>query len=343
MSTVKMPYLPMRRALYLAGLAQGKTYPNPVVGSVILQSGQIVGEGYHHRAGEPHAEIMAFRDAGERNFEQSEMSVTLEPCSHWGRTGPCAEAIVERKVSRVEIGISDSNAQVNGQGIEILKQGGVTVSMSALSGVCREINRRFFTFHQKKRPYVILKWAESEDGFMDSRGKPVAISNALTNQFMHTLRSREDGILVGKNTAVRDNPSLTTRSIFGRNPRRIVLDSRLEISPKAKIFDHTAEVFVLNEIQQKNEGHIHYILAENLYSMESVVTALHQAGIQSVLVEGGRRVLQNFLEAGLWDEIFQIKSVGVQLSEGTSAPDFSAQPEKIWHFRNDAVCHYINT
>lgn len=337
--------LPMRRALYLAGLAQGNTYPNPVVGSVIMQYGKVLGEGYHQRAGEPHAEINALSAVPEssRLDHDTELFVTLEPCAHWGRTGPCAVAIAEQHIPTVIVGTLDSNTQVNGKGVQILQDAGIQVFNSDLSVESLEINRRFFTFQEKKRPYVILKWAESEDGFLDCKGQPTAISNALTGQFVHTLRAREDAILIGKNTALHDNPSLTTRNIFGRNPRRIVLDRKLEIPTDLKLFGPDSEVFILNQIQEKTDNNLHYLMMENDGSAEDVLSALYRLGIQSILIEGGRHVLQNFLEASLWDELYQITATGVFLEEGTGAPAFSAESQQQWYFRNDRVQHYINT
>lgn len=335
----------MRRALFLAGLAQGKTFPNPVVGSVIIKNGEVLGEGYHHRAGEHHAEINAIHDVP-TGFEISgdaEMFVTLEPCAHWGRTGPCAVAIVENKIPSVVIGTVDSHNKVNGKGIQILQGGDVKVSYSDLAEACIEINRRFFTFQEKKRPYIILKWAQSQDGFLDCEGQPAGISNGLTGQFVHTLRAREDGILVGKNTALSDNPSLTTRNIYGRNPRRIVLDAQLKVPRDSKIFNPDADVFVLNQIQDEEKDHIHHIQVEDIYSVPAILSALHRVGVQSVLVEGGRKVLQNFLESGLWDEIYRITAAGIIMAGGTPAPTFSAKPLRQWTFRNDVVQHFINT
>ena len=214
----------LRRCIELAKKAAGDTYPNPLVGSVIVHNGKIIGEGYHEKAGEPHAEINAINSVKDSSvLPESTIYVSLEPCSHFGKTPPCALKLKEIGFKTVVIGTLDSHEKVNGKGKQILEDAGIKVVSGVLEKECRDLNKRFFTFHQKKRPYIILKWAQSADGFMDKNFQPYPISNDIVNQYTHQLRAEEHAILVGTQTALRDNPSLTVRNVSGKNPIRILI------------------------------------------------------------------------------------------------------------------------
>ena len=209
----------MKRCIELARKALGNTYPNPLVGSIIVHNSLIIGEGFHQKSGENHAEINAINSVEKKDLlKESTIYVSLEPCSHFGKTPPCANKIIETGFKKVVIGTLDSHEKVNGKGKKLIEEAGIEVVSGVLEKECQELNKRFFTFHRKKRPFIILKWAESGDGFLDQDFKPTQIGNSLTKQFVHQLRSKEHAILVGTNTALTDNPALTTREITGRNP-----------------------------------------------------------------------------------------------------------------------------
>ncbi len=333
----------MKRCIELAKMAIGQTYPNPLVGSVIVHNGKIIGEGYHRKAGEAHAEINAInsvKDASLLPF--SDIYVSLEPCAHFGKTPPCALKIKEIGFKKVFIGALDPHEKVNGQGKKIIEEAGIEVTDGILEKECRELNKRFFTFHQKKRPYILLKWAQSEDGFMDANFKPVPIGNPLTQQFVHVLRNQEHAILVGTQTALNDNPSLTTRAIAGRNPTRILIDFDLKVPSSYQIFNKDAKTIIFNGMKNQIENHLHFIKIEKENSMQQLLTKLYEHQIQSVLVEGGRSTLQQFIDAGIWDEAIIIKNPNLRLEKGTKAPKFNGDNGKSTQFRDNEVVFYEN-
>ena len=303
----------MRRCLQLAANGIHGARPNPMVGAVIVASGQagssflvprssfldspsssfassrIIGEGYHVRYGEGHAEVNAFASvakADEPLLAEATMYVSLEPCSHYGKTPPCADLIVSKGVRRVVVGTIDPFAQVQGRGIEKLRAAGIEVEVGVLEQECRWLNRRFFTYHSKHRPYIILKWAQTADGFIDDHGRALSISNEHTLMLSHQLRAVEDAILVGHTTDVREHPQLTVRHWHGPDPKRIVLTRD---RPIAQLMDD-----------------------------------LYQHQVQSLIVEGGRQTLESFIEAGLWDEIRVETNVALTVGEGTRAPRLPA-------------------
>lgn len=333
----------MKRCIELAKMAIGQTYPNPLVGSVIVHNGKIIGEGYHHKAGEAHAEINAInsvKDASLLPF--SDIYVSLEPCAHFGKTPPCALKIKEIDFKKVFIGALDPHEKVNGQGKKIIEEAGIEVTDGILENECRELNKRFFTFHQKKRPYILLKWAQSEDGFLDANFKPVPIGNPLTQQFVHVLRNQEHAILVGTQTALNDNPSLTTRAVAGRNPTRILIDFDLKVPSSYQIFNKDAKTIIFNGMKNQIENHLHFIKIEKENSMQQLLTKLYEHQIQSVLVEGGRSTLQQFIDAGIWDEAIIIKNPNLRLEKGTKAPEFNGENGKSTQFRDNEVVFYEN-
>jgi len=325
----------MQRALELAEYGRGSVSPNPMVGCVIVHNDQIIGEGWHRLYGGPHAEVRAVEDVEKRNnghlFSEATAYVTLEPCSHTGKTPPCADLLVGKGIKRVVVCNGDPNPLVSGKGIERLRAAGIEVVCDVLSEEGKKLNKRFFTNFLKKRPYVILKWAETADGFIAAEnGKAVQISGEFSGVRVHKWRSEEDAILVGSNTALNDNPKLNVRHWKGRNPVRIILDRNLTLPETLNLFDNSQPTFVINYNRQSDFSN-----ASGRYSETGVnsciqitpgkdeiaqlLLQLSKRGIQSLLVEGGSQVLRSFLQAGLWDEIRRCQSVKT-IGSGIKAP-----------------------
>ncbi len=318
----------MQRCLELASNALGRTYPNPVVGSVIVYQDKIIGEGFHKRAGEPHAEVTAINSVKDKSLlPHSTLYVNLEPCSHYGKTPPCADLIIKWKIPRVVIGTIDTSAKVSGKGIEKLKAAGIDVKVGVLEKQSRWINRRFFTFHEKKRPYVILKWAQTADGFIDrERTDNIRKSNIITSRWARTLvhkwRTQEQAIAVGTNTVINDNPQLTVRLWYGNNPIRICLDTKGRIPANSRIFDNSAQTICL--------------IQEEFRNLHTLLNHLHSINIQSVIIEGGTKFLESFLNQNLWDEsrIFISKSLFLK---GIKAPEIKGHYIKKLDFEAETL------
>lgn len=333
----------IRRCLELAKIAEGNTYPNPMVGSVIVHNGKIIGEGYHQKAGEPHAEINAINSVKNPELlKESTIYVSLEPCAHFGKTPPCAVKLKEIGFKEVIIGTLDSHEKVNGKGKQILENAGIKVVTGILEKECRELNKRFFTYHQKKRPYIILKWAQSGDGFLDQNFKPYQIGNTLSKQFVHQFRANEQAILVGTQTALADNPSLTTRDISGKNPLRILIDFDLKVPADFNIYNDEAETLVMNSLKDAKDGHVKFIKIEKENFLENLMKRLYEEEIQSVLVEGGSFTLQKFINANMWDEAIIIRNENLNLGDGTKAPDFNFIPDTVAKFRDNTIHFFRN-
>ena len=316
----------MRRCLQLAHQAAGHTAPNPMVGAVVVYDGRIIGEGYHHRCGEPHAEVNAI--ASVQNPEllrHATLYVNLEPCSHYGKTPPCAKLIIEKKIPRVVVGMGDPNKRVNGRGIAMLREAGVEVVTFVLEDECRQLNRRFVTFHTQHRPYVILKWAQTADGFIDvartdNHTPPLRISNNITKTLNHQMRTEEAAILVGTNTALLDNPHLTARKWSGQNPVRMVVDRTLRIPADYHLYDGTTPTVIFTDETAENRTNITFAkldFGRNI--VPQILDYLYQNNLQSVIVEGGRQLLQAFIDAGVWDEA-HIETAPMVVGCGVPAP-----------------------
>jgi diaminohydroxyphosphoribosylaminopyrimidine deaminase/5-amino-6-(5-phosphoribosylamino)uracil reductase len=292
----------MSRAIELALKGIGRVSPNPMVGCVIVHNNEIVGEGYHENYGEAHAEVNAINSVKDQAIlGDCTAYVTLEPCAHHGKTPPCSDLLIEKKIRRVVIGCGDSNDQVNGKGIAQLKEAGMDIDVSILEYQARRLNKRFFTFVEKKRPYVILKWAQTEDGFIarenfDSKW----ISDDYSRQLVHKWRTEEDAILVGKNTALYDNPRLTSREWIGKNPIRVVIDNQLELHPNMNLFDGAVPTYVMNLKEEYSSKGVDYLQYDG--SIQNLLSRLYEKSIQSVIVEGGAKTLESFIEDRLWDE-----------------------------------------
>ena len=319
----------MKRCLELAVLGAGKTSPNPMVGAVIVHNGEIIGEGYTSPYGGPHAEVNAVRSVidqvGEVKarelFSESTIYVSLEPCAHFGKTPPCADMIVDMGFKEAVIACLDPFAKVNGLGLKKLQDAGIRTEVGVMEDDAKWVNRRFFTKLKEFRPYVILKWAETADGYFAPVSGQRWISNQASKQLVHKWRSEEDAILVGKRTAELDNPSLTVREWQGRNPKRILIDKNLELSESLSIFDDAAETIIFNAKKTDWQGNRKYIELENfdLYLPQQILYQLYLMDVQSIIVEGGRKTLDLFIQAGLWDEARVF--VGAESwAEGIEAP-----------------------
>ncbi len=315
----------MQRCLQLAAMGAGKVAPNPLVGAVLVHTSRIIGEGFHQKYGEAHAEVNCMNSVAETDralINEATLYVSLEPCAHHGKTPPCADLIIKHKIPNVVIGCRDSYVEVDGKGIEKLKASGVQVIYGILEKECLELNKRFFTFHEKHRPYIILKWAESSDGKIaaDANSR-LLISNELTNRLVHKWRTEEAAILVGTNTALLDNPSLTARLWPGNNPVRLVIDAELKLPTNLKLFDGAVKTVVFNfHKNAETENLIYYQLAKSGNLLPQILEALYNMQIQSVMVEGGSKLLQSFIDEGLWDEAIVICNEGLIVGNGLNAP-----------------------
>jgi diaminohydroxyphosphoribosylaminopyrimidine deaminase/5-amino-6-(5-phosphoribosylamino)uracil reductase len=333
----------MRRCIELARLGAGNTAPNPMVGAVLVHAGRIIGEGYHEKYGGPHAEPNCIADvlpADMHLISQSTLYVSLEPCSHFGKTPPCADLIIKMQIPNVMIGCRDSFEEVNGSGIEKMKAAGINVVSGILEQECRALNKRFFTFHEQQRPYIILKWAQSNNGKISGEDyQPIKISNKFTDRLVHKWRSQEAAILIGANTALHDNPSLTTRLWKGNNPVRVLLDNELIISQEAKFFNEESKTIIINSKKEQEEGANFYRRAEK--GVEAALSVLYEEKILSVIIEGGAKTLQAFINSGCWDEARVITNNSLIIPRGLAAPQLkSALITKTEHIFSDKINYY---
>lgn len=315
----------MQRCLQLAQLAEGNVAPNPLVGAVLVHNAEIIGEGYHEKFGEGHAEVNCIQSVAPEHqhlIEHATMYVSLEPCSHFGKTPPCADRIIRHEIPRVVIGCTDPYKQVAGHGIEKLRAAGIDVTIGVLEKECRALNKRFVTFQEQQRPYITLKWAQTTDGKIAGENfQRIAISNAYTNRLIHRLRSQNMSILVGTNTALYDNPELTTRLWPGSNPVRLVVDKNLRLPHSLRLFDGRQKTIVFNtQKQQELSNLLYYQLKEEHTLPQQIKQALYELKLQSVLVEGGAQLLQSFIGAGLWDEAIVISNETQIAENGIAAP-----------------------
>jgi diaminohydroxyphosphoribosylaminopyrimidine deaminase / 5-amino-6-(5-phosphoribosylamino)uracil reductase len=320
------PGIFMQRALELAELGKGQVRPNPLVGCVIVHEGKIIGEGYHQQYGGPHAEVHAIASVADpKLLADATAYVSLEPCSHWGKTPPCANLLVEKGIKSVVVATLDPNPLVAGKGVQLLENAGIRVEVGLLEQEAKWQNRRFFCQQEKHRPYLILKWAQTQDGFIarenfDSKW----ISCSQSRQLVHQWRAAEQAILVGKNTALHDNPSLNVRDWTGSDPIRVVLDSKLELPADLHLFDQQIPTLCYNTLKNETLPNLEWVLLPEL-SLEALLSDLHRRNIQSMLIEGGSQVLQQFLAAGLWDEA-RVFTAPIQFEHGIAAPKLTQAP-----------------
>lgn len=325
----------------LASSGLGTTYPNPLVGSVIVHQDKIIGEGFHKKAGESHAEVFAIQSVKDKEkLKNSTIYVSLEPCSHFGRTPPCADLIIQHQIPKVVIGMKDPFTKVNGQGIKKLQDVGIEVIESVMQEECKEINKRFITFHEKKRPYIFLKFAKSFDGFLSSfhhqDNTPLYLTNEHSLQYVHYRRTQEQAILIGKNTAIQDNPKLDCRKVDAEDSLiKIVIDPNLEtLNHQLNLLNSHSKVLIFNHIKDLKTEHYECIKIDKTNFLEHLLKKLHQREIQSLIVEGGSFTLNEFISQNLWDEA-EIYSSDVILSKGVEVPKITGKIIHQTHFQEN--------
>lgn len=339
----------MARCLQLARMGFSRVSPNPMVGSIIVHNDKIIGESYHKEYGKAHAEVNAINSVKNQDLlKESTLYVNLEPCSHHGKTPPCSDLIIEKKIPRVVIGCIDSFSEVAGMGVKKLRNAGIDVKLGVLENDSKFINRRFFTFHEKKRPYIILKWAETVDGYIDierNNESPVGV-NWITEPNLripvHKWRSEENAIMIGGNTALNDNPQLNTRDWFGQNPLRILVQYEYEFNSSLKITDGSTPslVFTSNEIESsKNLEFIKLDFSKNV--LPDILKTLYERDIQSVIIEGGRELLQSFINQNLWDEA-RVLVGDTTFGKGVKAPKLGRIKTKSYQFLSDWIYLFLN-
>ena len=315
----------MQRCLQLAQLGAGSVMPNPMVGAVLVHNHMIIGEGYHQQYGQAHAEVNCINNVKEADrhlINQSTLYVSLEPCNHFGKTPPCTDLIIKHQIPEVVIACTDPFEKVNGSGIKKLQAAGIKVIEGILKEEAAELNKRFFTFHKKQRPYIILKWAQSSNlKIANETFEAIKISNEITNRLVHKWRSEEAAILVGTNTALHDNPALTTRLWPGKNPVRIVIDRQLKLPAHLQLFDGSTATIVINTIKQaESTNTFFYKIAEEENLLTALMNLLYHQQLSSLIVEGGALLLQSFIDAGLWEEARIITNNELIIDNGIQSP-----------------------
>ena len=333
----------MSRCIQIASNGLGTTYPNPFVGSVIVHNNKIIGEGFTSKYGGPHAEVNAINSVKDKELlKESTLYVTLEPCSHFGKTPPCANLIIEKEIPKVVIGTLDPFAKVNGQGYLRLLKNGIDVRLGVLEKECLALNKRFITFHEKKRPYIILKWAQTEDGYMGRDDVQKWITNQYSKQLVHKWRTEEQAILVGKNTTLIDNPQLNTRLWEGNNPVRIAIDKNLAIPQSFHLYDQTQQTVIFNSIENSEQENLKLVQLD--FSTEivpQILNYLYEANIQSLIIEGGSATIQRFINLNLWDEA-RILSSDTIWNDGILAPRLKGTRTEKFRFLNDELVIFEN-
>ena len=356
----------MSRCIELAKNGLGTTYPNPLVGSVLVYNNLIIGEGWHYKAGKAHAEVHAITNSKtntntlkilqtsaitshQQLLKKATLYVSLEPCSHSGKTPPCADLIITSGIKNVIIGCVDPNPKVAGKGILKLQKAGCKVIQGVLEEQCKALNKRFFIFQNKKRPFVFLKWAQTTDGYIapiiKDKKQPLWISNIYSRQQVHQLRAEEQGIVIGTTTALEDNPSLTTRQWAGTSPTRLVIDKNLKIPKTAAIFNDKAPTIIITQVKQEatqNTPIIYeYITFEKNLALQICAIA-HKHNLQSIIIEGGTKTLQTFIDEDIWDQA-HVYTGKMSLENGIKAPIFNAKPHTRKSIKDTSLCIYKNT
>jgi diaminohydroxyphosphoribosylaminopyrimidine deaminase / 5-amino-6-(5-phosphoribosylamino)uracil reductase len=338
----------MHRCIQLAKSGAGYVAPNPLVGAILVHEEKIIGEGYHKEYGQAHAEVNCINSVSEKEkylIPASTLYVSLEPCAHYGKTPPCSMRIIHERIPKVVVGCRDPFKEVAGKGIEQLQSAGVNVTVGILENDCKALNKRFLTFHTQHRPYIILKWAQTASGKIAALSdKRLFITNEFTNRMIHKWRSEEMGILVGTNTALLDNPELTNRLWIGKSPARLIVDMHLRLSPSLKIFNKQQPAIIFNALRHEEiEKVIYYQVTEDVSIVHQILNACYQTNIQSIIVEGGAKLLQSFIDEGLWDETRIITNEILHIENGLSAPELSnynfSHSENIF---TDRINYYYN-
>lgn len=338
----------MRRALELASRGLGKVAPNPMVGCVIVHNNQIIAEGYHEQYGSAHAEPNAIKQVSDELLKESTLYVTLEPCSHFGKTPPCADLIISKGIKKVVVGNLDTNPLVSGKGIRKLKDAGIEVEYGILDNECRALNKRFFTFHEKKRPYVILKWAQTQDGFISHWPLPETkednwITGKESKELVHQWRAQEQAILIGYNTLINDNPLLTTRLANGKNPIRLVLSRTINLPADLNIFNDDAKTIIFNPVKDDIKNNIEFVKIDWNNKAQEVLDYCFKNNISSIIVEGGTNTIYNFMNINAWDEVQVFVNPTKKFEHGISAPDVNLTSISPIHVGNDLLYTLINS
>ena len=323
----------MHRCIDLAKKGLGNTYPNPLVGCVLVKNNEIIAEGWHKKAGAAHAEVNAIQKVTDKSIlKNCTLYVNLEPCCHFGKTPPCADLIIEMGIQNVVIGCQDSNEKVSGKGVKKLIEGGCDVITGVLEKECKTLNQRFFTFHEQKRPYIILKWAESMDGFMAPKNseKDYWLTHAHSRQRVHQWRSEEQAILLGSQTVLNDNPNLSTRLWYGKNPIRFAIDPNERIPKNSNLKNGKIKTFFLvdENSDRKNEN--------TIISAEEILKSLYKKNIQSVIIEGGAKTLEFFIKNKIWD-VARIFKTNKNLNDGLKSPKIDGELKRITRIQNDVL------
>jgi len=328
----------MARCIQIAKNGLGLTYPNPFVGSIIVHKGKIIGEGFTSKYGGAHAEVNAVQSVKDQSIlSESTLYVTLEPCSHYGKTPPCCDLVIAKNFKRVVIGTLDPFAEVNGQGYLKLLENGIDVTLGVLERDCKELNRRFITFHQEKRPYIILKWAQTQDGYMGHDDVQKWITNRFSKQLVHKWRTEEQAILVGKKTALVDNPRLDARYWEGKNPLRLTIDKYLAIPRHFNLYDQSVPTLIFNAIEDAEDENLKLVKIDfNQNIIPQILDYVYQNNHQTLIVEGGSDTLQKFIDLNLWDEA-RILSSDAFWNEGILAPVVRGNHIEQHKIKNDHV------
>ena len=337
----------MHRCIELAYLAAGNVAPNPMVGAVLVHNNKIIGEGYHKVYGAAHAEVNCIDSVADKLHHLitgSSLYVSLEPCAHFGKTPPCADLIISQGIKKVYVGCRDPFVEVNGKGIEKLIAAGVDVTTGILENECKDLNKRFFTFHTKHRPYIILKWAQTADLKIGNSGNNrLMITNEFTNRVVHKWRSEEAGIMAGTNTVMMDDPKLTNRLWNGHHPVRVIIDIDLRLPSSLKVFDGSAKTIVFNALKhEETENILHYQVTRDVNIIHQVLNGLYQMKIISVIIEGGAKLIQSFIDEGIWDEARVITNNSLVLHSGVPSPILTDAALKMEEqYEGDIIKHYF--
>ena len=334
----------LKKCLDLALKSFPENTPNPMVGSVIVYKDEIIGKGYHEKYGSHHAEVNAINNVKDKSLlSQSTIYVNLEPCSHFGKTPPCSDLIIKHKIPKVVIGCVDTSSKVSGKGIQRMRNAGIEVVTGVLNEESRDLNKRFFTFQEKKRPYIILKWAESKDGFIAplDQKEPLWMTSEESKKLVHKWRAEEDSILIGRITAEKDNPSLTVREVNGKNPTRIVIDKNLKLSEHLNLFNSESDTIIFNEITSNKTSNINYIKINFNKLINNILKVLYQQNIQSLIIEGGTKTLQSFIDKNLWDEA-RIFITNMKLKNGIKSPIIKGKKLSKKQIGSDLLKIFVN-
>ena len=332
----------MRRCIHLARNGAGHAAPNPMVGAVLVQGDRVLAEGWHRSFGGPHAEVECLRAFGERPVpSDAVMYVNLEPCSHHGKTPPCVDRLIARGVKKLVVGCEDPNPLVKGEGLARAREAGIEVMMDVLRDESRWFNRRFIHSIEQERPYIILKWARSADGFLDDHGRTARVSSAETAVLVHRWRSEEQAILVGSRTVVNDDPSLTVRHVEARNPLRVVVDRENKAASSSRVFDNSAPALLITATQRGDVSIEQHVIGMDDDPIDALLHELQRRSMRSVLVEGGAELLGHFLSRGLWNEA-RVITGAVNFGGGTSAPAFGPEPLRTLIKGSDRIDFFVN-